>query len=577
LARGQRAGTGWKWERVLWEGKEPKEIRNLALDPEGRLLVAHQDGVSVWQRGQWSQLEEVLKALPSSMAFSLQGELLVSYINRPRLSRFRLTEGRYRLVGELDPFKKNSQILIFSLGIEANGRIWMGTSQGAARFEPGSPDNLRLFSMDDGIVSSDCGDGSLFVEADRVWIGTSQGLASFRTDLPSDAPSIQAPLLLSVHTGSKPLSMVDAPLVLPPASRGLDLRFLIPNYQLPGRLTYQSRLAGVDSDWVNLEQPRIHYPSLHPGRYLLELRGRLEDGTVGAVQALRFEILPRWWESRTAWGSYLLLGAGAIYGLVRLRQAQLESRNRELREEVARQTQAVQLASQAKSAFLANMSHELRTPLNAILLYSELLQEDAIEHGLKSIQADAAKIQGAGRHLLGLIDDILDVSKIEAGHMRLHVEDVELGPFLADLVATLGPVVERNGNRFWAELDQAPVHLRTDALRLRQVLSNLLSNAGKFTESGEVVLTVRTEENEIAFTVRDTGIGMSNEELKRVFQEFVQAETGTTRKYGGTGLGLALVRRFTELLGGRVEASSQPGMGTSFVVHLPKSGPPEPS
>lgn len=573
LARGQRVGTGWKCERMLWEGKEPREIKNMALDPEGRVLVAHQGGISVWHRGQWTQIKDVLKALPSNMAFGPQGDLLVSYLNCPQLSHYRMVDGTYRLFEVLDPFAKHPQIMIFSLGIEAKGRIWMGTSRGAAHFDPGHPESLRVFGMEEGMVSSDCGDDSLFLEADKVWIGTSQGLASYRTDLPEAPPAIQAPLLLSVQAGNNPLHTDAAPLVLPPGNLDLNLRFLIPSYHLPGRLVYQSRLTGVDPDWVNLEQPRIHYPSLHPGRYLLELRGRIDDGSTGPVLPVRFEILPRWWESRAAWACYLLLGAGAVYGLVRLRQAQLENRNRELREEVARQTMAVQLASQAKSAFLANMSHELRTPLNAILLYSELLQEDAHEHGLEGIQMDATKIQGAGRHLLGLIDDILDVSKIEAGQMRLHVEEMELRPFLVDLVSTLRPVVEKKGNRFRAELSQAPAQIRTDGVRLRQILSNLLSNAGKFTERGDVTLEVGTAGSEIVFAVHDTGIGMSGEELQRVFQEFVQADTGTTRKYGGTGLGLALVRRFAELLGGRVEARSEPGVGTTFTVRLPAEGP----
>jgi len=165
------------------------------------------------------------------------------------------------------------------------------------------------------------------------------------------------------------------------------------------------------------------------------------------------------------------------------------------------------------------------------------------------------------------------VSKIEAGHMKLHVEEVPLGPFLSDLVATLEPVVERNGNQFHTDLTRAPERIRTDVLRLRQILSNLLSNAGKFTERGEVILRVESTPREVRFEVWDTGIGMSEDELSRVFQEFVQADTSTTRKYGGTGLGLALVRRLTALLGGHVEARSEPGIGTSFVLCLPIEGP----
>ena len=573
LARGRWNGSGWTWERILVDGKELKDIRNLVVDSDGRVFAAHLGGIAVWDHGRWSQLADVLDALPSNLAFDGRGGLIVSYLNRPVLTRFSLVGGVYRSVELLNPIPHRPQILVFSLGYEANGRLWIGTSQGIARLEIGRPGSLRLFDMDDGLVSSDCDEGSLFVDKGRVWIGTSQGLASYRTDLPEEPISLRAPLLLSAQSGGKALPLKSELMVLPRDSRNLELRFLVPNFQAQGRMIYQARLKGVDSNWVNLEQPRIRYPSMPPGRYLLELRGTLEEGQPGPTLAVRFEVLPRWWESGFAWFCYALLGAGAVLGLVRLRQARLESRNRELREEVNRQTRAVQLASQAKSAFLANMSHELRTPLNAILLYAELLQEDATEHGLKNIQADASKIHGAGRHLLGLIDDILDVSKIEAGHMKLEVAELEMGPFLADLIATLEPMVERNSNQFHADLALAPLTIWTDALRLRQVLSNLLSNAGKFTEHGEITLRVETADEDVCFSVHDTGIGMTEEELNRVFQEFVQADTGTTRKYGGTGLGLALVRRLTGLLGGRVDAKSESGVGTTFTVRLPLRGP----
>ncbi|MFZ1615264.1 MAG: two-component regulator propeller domain-containing protein, partial [Holophaga sp.] len=429
LARGAWNGSRWTWERIRVDGGELKDIRNVVVDSEGRVFVAHDRGICIWASGRWTHLQGVLEALPANIAFNGRGEVVVSYLNRPVLSRFRLMEGAYRKVDDLTPIPHRPQILVFSLGFEANGRLWIGTSQGVARLELGRPETLRLFEMGDGLVSSDCDEGSLFVDKDRIWIGTSQGLASFRTDLQEDSVPLRAPLLLSAESGGRLLSLEPGEMVLPRESRNLDLRFFIPNYQAQGRMIYQARLAGADADWVNLEQPRIRYPSMHPGRYLLELRGILEEGKAGPILAVRFEVLPQWWESRLAWVCYALLGAGAVLGLVRLRQAQLEARNRELREEVARQTRAVLMASQAKSAFLANMSHELRTPLNAILLYSELLQEDAAEHGLKNVQQDASKIQGAGRHLLSLIDDILDVSKIEAGHMKLQVDEVELGPF----------------------------------------------------------------------------------------------------------------------------------------------------
>jgi signal transduction histidine kinase len=574
LARGRQEGRRWVWERVLLDGRDFRDVRNLFTDPDGRVMVVHVGGVAIWHRGRWSQLEGVLDALPLNMVFDGRGQLLVSYLNRPVITRYQLLDGDYHSVEQLEPFAHRAQITIYSMGFEASGRLWMGTSKGAVRLDLGRPESLRIFGADDGIVFTDCNQNALFMEKDRVWIGTSQGLASCRTDLP-DAPALlRAPVLLSAQTSGKALPVGAPVMVLPQDSRNLDLRFLVPTYfRAQGGITYQSRLAGADQEWVNLDQPRLRYPSMHPGRYLLEIRGLLEDGQAGPSLALRFEVLPRWWESRLAWVCYTLLGAGAVYGLVRMRQAQLETRNRELREEVARQTEVAHLASQAKSAFLAHMSHELRTPLSAILLYSELLQEDASAQGMLKIKDDATKIHGAGRHLLGLIDGILDLSKIEAGHMKIEIATVALGPFLTDLVTTLEPVVTRNGNRFEAHLDGAPDQIRTDAVRLRQVLSNLLGNAAKFTKDGQVILQVEATGAAVQFTVSDTGIGMSEEALARVFDEFVQADTSTARKYGGTGLGLALVRRFSELLGGRVEVHSQLGKETTFIVTLPIAGP----
>ena len=234
-------------------------------------------------------------------------------------------------------------------------------------------------------------------------------------------------------------------------------------------------------------------------------------------------------------------------------------------------------ASRAKSIFLANMSHELRTPLNAILLYSELMLDEAKERGLQEFRADLQNIQVSGKHLLSLIDDILDISKIEAGRMMVCLEDVDLDRLFREVATTVQPVMASNGNRF--VLDPCPEvgSIRTDVQKLRQVLYNLLNNAAKFTREGAVTLSVRPGETAewVAFTVRDTGIGLNAQEIGRLFQEFTQADESTTRRYGGTGLGLAICRRFTELMGGRIWVESEPGTGSAFHVVLPVQGPPQ--
>jgi signal transduction histidine kinase/CheY-like chemotaxis protein len=235
--------------------------------------------------------------------------------------------------------------------------------------------------------------------------------------------------------------------------------------------------------------------------------------------------------------------------------------------------EAVQ-ASQSKSQFLANMSHELRTPLNAIIGYSEMLMDDAEDEGVDSFIPDLQKIHGAGKHLLGLINDILDISKIEAGKMDLFLETFELPLVINEIAATIHPLLEKNGNQLVVQCADEVGAMHADLTKVRQILFNLLSNASKFTEQGQITLTVARESKDdghgwIVFSVADTGIGMTEEQLGRLFQAFTQADASTTRKYGGTGLGLTISRRFSQMMGGEITVASEEGKGSVFTVRVP--------
>jgi signal transduction histidine kinase len=225
-----------------------------------------------------------------------------------------------------------------------------------------------------------------------------------------------------------------------------------------------------------------------------------------------------------------------------------------------------------KSQFLANMSHELRTPLNAIIGVSEMLREDA--EALKQDTEPLDRVLGAARHLLALINDILDLSKIEAGRMELHLETFPLGPVIKDVAKTIEPMATKNGNRIVIDCHPDLGTIHADQTRFRQCLLNLASNANKFTEKGTITIAAHQgQENGrdwVTFAVADTGIGMTSEQMGKLFQEFSQASSGTASKYGGTGLGLAISRRFCQMMGGDITVESEPGRGSTFTIRLPR-------
>lgn len=238
-----------------------------------------------------------------------------------------------------------------------------------------------------------------------------------------------------------------------------------------------------------------------------------------------------------------------------------------------RYEQSLQQANRAKSLFLANMSHELRTPLNAILGYSEMLHEEAIEREMAEFSADLGKINAAGKHLLALINDILDLSKIEAGKMELFLENFDLAEMINEVASTIRPIVEKNGNVLRIECAPDLGAMHADQIKVRQALFNLLSNAAKFTSKGNITLEASRQSMDgsewIMFRVADAGIGLSADQIIKLFRDFTQADASTTRKFGGTGLGLALTRRFCQIMGGDVTVHSVLGEGSIFTIKLP--------
>ncbi|MGE0725029.1 MAG: response regulator [Alphaproteobacteria bacterium] len=258
----------------------------------------------------------------------------------------------------------------------------------------------------------------------------------------------------------------------------------------------------------------------------------------------------------------------------------LEVNNAELKSAIAEaQTAraAAERATQAKSEFLANMSHELRTPLNAIIGYSEILMEEAEDQGLDDFAPDLERIRTAGKHLLTIINDILDLSKIEAGRMDVHIEDVDLTPLAREVETLMRPLADKNGNTLEVAVPADIGHIRSDSTKIKQCLLNLGGNAAKFTSNGRIRVGIermaQDDRDGVRFSIADTGIGMTEEQMAKLFRAFTPADSSTTTRFGGTGLGLAICKHFATMLGGDITVSSTPGAGTTFAMWLPDPAP----
>jgi signal transduction histidine kinase/CheY-like chemotaxis protein len=296
----------------------------------------------------------------------------------------------------------------------------------------------------------------------------------------------------------------------------------------------------------------------------------ISERVVGRIDLEVGETDSRWTER---WERFLCsVGNQLGMSLQRLRvEHENERMNTEL---IVARDQALE-ASRAKTVFLANMSHELRTPMNAILGYSEMLIEDVGAMSAEEIASDLSKIRNAGKHLLALINDVLDLSKIESGKMTMHHESFLIEELVQDIVSTMEPIASKNGNRIEVRCPKDLGAMFSDSMKVRQCLMNLLSNACKFSENStiDLSLSTRTHEGEeyVLFAVSDHGIGMSTEQIAKLFQAFVQADDSTTRKYGGTGLGLTISRRLCEMLGGDIRVCSDFGHGSTFTMELPRN------
>ncbi len=463
------------------------------------------------------------------------------------------------------------------------GNLWVSTAKGISKFNPKTK-SFYNFSESDGLQGQFFNRKSCFRdESGWMYFGGLNGFNRFHPKQILSSPAAPAPVVitkLQINGETVPVAAGSMPgLKLAHNQNRLALEFAALSYANPPKIRYRFKLENLEKDWttVDAQQRYARYSGLRPGQYVFRVQastdGAMNWGEQGA--SLRLDISPPWWNTVWTKSAAVLAFMFLIFGTYKLRVATLEKRQLLLERLVERRTtqlteanQRAEDATQMKSMFLANMSHEIRTPMNAVIGMAYL----ALKTPLTEKQRDYInKIHNAGTSLLGVINDILDFSKIEAGKLDIESVDFRLDDVIASVTAITAQKAQDKGLEFLAEIESSvPQNLVGDPLRLGQVIANLINNAIKFTEHGDVHLKAELLEHlgeraRLRFSVKDTGIGMTPEQAARLFQPFSQADMSTTRKHGGTGLGLTICRRLVELMGGEIWLESEPGIGSTFL------------
>jgi ligand-binding sensor domain-containing protein/signal transduction histidine kinase/ActR/RegA family two-component response regulator len=457
------------------------------------------------------------------------------------------------------------------LRVDARHRVWMSTTRGLFRWTP-STRRLRQYGVQQGIGSQEFLDRAIAITDEGMLAAATADGGVVLVDTLADEPAPATPTLrfdsFAVRRDGRWQSVPLQPAMsLSPSEHEFTVRARLLAYDDPESNRYWSKLEGFDSDWVQQgASGERSFTGLPGGKYTLRMRASDAAGGVAREQVLKLTVRPPWW--RTAWARTALV----LAALLLLWKAASDYRRRLRRRNDWRmaehQREVAEQASLAKSRFLATLGHEVRTPMTGVLGMSELLLGTGLDDRQRGY---TESIRNAGDHLMRLVNDALDLARIEAGKLELDARPFDLHALVGDVVALTQPLARKRGLRFEQSLAaDTPRWVRGDAVRLRQILLNLLGHAIKFTDHGEVALRVQPHADGLRVVVGDTGPGLNDEQKQRLFRRFEQAEGArTAARYGGSGLGLAICQELTDAMGGRIEVDSAPGQGTRFTVDLP--------
>jgi signal transduction histidine kinase/ligand-binding sensor domain-containing protein len=548
------------------------DAEQLDLAPDGTPWIADATGMRRFDARARRFRDEPSLAGDRVYGFAFDGNDQLWLQRLAGLERYRREGGGWKLVERIGRAQGMPAVGAAGMRMDLRHRLWIGTTRGLYCWDVAKR-TLRHYGAQSGLGSEEfidrgiaVADGGRLIAA-ATMDGSVVLVDAAMADAPGTTPSLRLDSVSVRRDGEwQPLPQGREP-ELPWGEHEMRIDARLLSYDDPTSNRYWSRIEGYDHGWIaqGADGGRV-VAGLPPGGYTLRVRAMDANGNAAREQRLRFRVLPPWW--RTAWAyvgfallSVLLIAWTAIAYRRRLQRRsawQLAEHKRELAEQ----------ASDAKSRFLATLGHEVRTPMTGVLGMSELLQSGSLDPTQRG-QVDA--IRRAGEHLLRLVNDALDLARIEAGKLQLDPVDFELDALVGDVAGLMAPLAAQHGLRFATSVDpSAPKHLCGDRGRISQILLNLIGNAVKFTEQGEVELAVSSLSPQgIRFEVRDTGPGLNEEQKARLFRRFEQAEGArTAARYGGSGLGLAISQELAAAMGGRIDVDSAPGQGTRFIVEL---------